>query len=113
MKPVVWIGRFVKGGFAPGAKRNVQALIPFIKDIIVAPLYVLPEDHELRPYVKFFDEDEEDLFKVVNHLPVTDPTADGYYSVWEFNEIPEEWVQIFNRAKVVMTESTFCKKVFS
>src|SRR6056297_2248150 len=113
MKIVVWIGRFLRGGFAPGARRNVKALAPFVDKIIVAPLYVLPENHSLYPYVEDFDEEVQDIFKVVNHLPVTDPTADGYYSVCEYDRIPERWVEILNSAKVIMTESHFCKRIFS
>ncbi len=113
MKTVVWIGRYVRGGFAPGARRNVKALLPYVDKLIVAPLYVLPEDHELYPFVEDFDEGEGDFFKVVNHLPITDPTADAYYSVFEFDQIPPQWAEIFDNAKLIMTESHFCKEIFS
>ena len=114
MKKIVYIGRYLRGGFAPGCRRNVRALLKYTEDLTVAPLFSLPKDHEFEKYVGDVEDDESE-FKVVHHLPTTDPTGDAYYSVWEYDRIPENWVDIFNqeRTKLIMTESQFCKDVFS
>lgn len=110
---LVWIGRY-RGhmGFATATREYIMALLPHVPDLKIAPLEVLEEGNSMRKYLVDFPLDD-DVVKVVNHLPTTDPEADAYLSVWEYDRIPEEWAEIFNRATVVMTQSTYCRDVFA
>jgi glycosyltransferase involved in cell wall biosynthesis len=111
MRSVVWIGRFLdEKGFATATRSYVRSLIPYINNLLIAPMEVLPADHE---FAKLTGEiDDEDLL-VVNHLPTTDPEAEAYFSVWEYDVIPKSWAEILEQAKLIMTQSNFCKEIFS
>ncbi len=113
MRRVVWIGRF-RGysGFANATRGYVSALLPLMDNLSIAPLEVLDPDDPLRVYLARLPLDGG-AFKVVNHQPTTDPEADGYFSVWEFDRIPEEWANIFQKARIIFTQSTFCKNMFA
>lgn len=112
LRPITWIGRF-RGcsGFAIASRGYVNALLPLVDELSIAPLEVLEEKDPLRRHLAQMPLDDGQ-FTVLNHLPTTDPEADAYLSVWEFDRIPAEWASIFEQASLVMTQSSFCKRLF-
>ncbi len=112
LRRVVWIGRFLgHGGFATATRGYVNALLPRMENLSIAPLEVLDTADPLRARLARLPL-EEDVFKVVNHQPTQDPEADCYFSVWEFDRIPSGWAAILQKARIILTQSTFCKEMF-
>lgn len=113
MRRVVWIGRF-RGhkGFATATREYVNALLPLMPSLAIAPLEVLDAGDPLRARLAP-QPVEGDAFKVVNHQPIMEPEADCYFSIWEFDRIPSEWVSILENARLILTQSTFCKDMFA
>ena len=109
----MWVGRFRgSGGFAVSTREYFMAAHKYIPKLKLAPLSLLEEN---SPFDRFkIDQPPDDKdFIIINHSPMTDPEADAYFSVWEFDHIPSSWIDIFNQAKVIMTQSNFCKDIFS
>jgi glycosyltransferase involved in cell wall biosynthesis len=105
-----WVGRFFGyGGFATATRRYVRALLPYFPDMKIGSLEALPPDHE---FTQLCGEPQESDFIVVNHLPVTDPEAPAYLSVWEYDHIPDSWAKILHQARLILTQSEYCKNVF-
>ncbi|MBD3350206.1 MAG: glycosyltransferase [Candidatus Lokiarchaeota archaeon] len=113
MRKIVWIGHF-RGfsGFTTSTREYFKSILPYFNNLYLAPLEVLKKNDPLRSYLVDLPLNETEL-KVVNHQPTTDPTAECFFSVYEYNRIPDKWVKIFNTAKLIMTQSTFCKKEFA
>ncbi|MHA1682320.1 MAG: glycosyltransferase [Promethearchaeota archaeon] len=113
MRDIVWIGRYRgHGGFATATREYFKALKLFIPRLKLASLEVLDVDDPLAKFVAPMPLDDDALL-ILNHLPVTDPGAQVYLSVTEYDSVPEEWVEIFNDATLIFTQSSFCKGVFS
>ncbi len=111
MRRIAWIGRY-RGysGFAQATRRYVASLLPLIDNLIIAPLEVLENSDPYQPLVGDIEDSD---FKLVNHLPTTDPEANAYLSVYEFDRIPEEWIPILNQAQLILTQSHFCQGLFA
>jgi glycosyltransferase involved in cell wall biosynthesis len=113
MRRVVWIGRFRDHkGFATATREYVNALLPRLPGLTIAPLEVLGPDDPLRAHLAP-QPVEGEAFKVVNHQPIMEPEAECYFSIWEFDRIPTEWVEILQNARLILTQSTFCKDMFA
>jgi len=111
MRPLVWVGRFRGyGGFAQSTRGYVQSLIPLVDNLIIAPMELLEPADPLNALVKPFDDND---FRIMNHGPNMDPDASAFLSVWEFDHIPEEWIDPFIQAKVILTQSRFCSEIFA
>ncbi len=110
-KSLYWIGRF-RGisGFSQSTRNYVKALLNFIPDLAIGPISALDETD---PFNKYCIEPPEPRFEVCNHLPTTNPWADAFFSVIEYDGIPEEWIEAISNAKLIMTQSEFCKRIFS
>jgi glycosyltransferase involved in cell wall biosynthesis len=116
MKELVWIGHFRgQNGFATATREYFYSLLPFIPNLKLAPLEVLEETSEFQRYQAPLplNEDNPNLVKVINHFPTTDPEAPIYLSICEYDHIPKEWVSILNQAKLIMTQSTFCRNIIA
>jgi glycosyltransferase involved in cell wall biosynthesis len=113
VRRVIWIGRFRgQGGFATATREYVNALLPRMKNLAIAPLEVLEPADPLHARLARLPLEDGD-FKVVNHQPTMDPEAEGYFSIWEFDRIPSEWADILKQARIIFTQSTFCKDMFA
>ncbi|HME51977.1 MAG TPA: glycosyltransferase [Candidatus Lokiarchaeia archaeon] len=113
MRQVVWIGRFRgHSGFATATRGYVNALLPRMKNLSIAPLEVLEPEDSISSYRAQLPL-RGDEFKVVNHHPTMDPEAECYFSVCEFDRISTEWADILSRARLVLAQSTFCTSIFS
>ncbi len=112
MKPLVWVGRFRGyGGFARATRLYFTTIQDYVEEVIAAPLEVLETGDPLEPFVK--EDFPEESFELVNHLPVTDPVADGYLSVIEFDWVYPQWIKPLEQAKLILTQSSFCRDIFS
>jgi glycosyltransferase involved in cell wall biosynthesis len=114
MKDIVWIGRFRgSGGFATAAREYVLATREAGIDLRIAPLMeTLENDDPLHAFEAPLPL-PDDTFRILNHQPIMDPDAQAFLSVWEYDRIPNEWVDSFDQAVVVMTQSTFCRDMFA
>jgi glycosyltransferase involved in cell wall biosynthesis len=110
---IVWIGHF-RGysGFAVATREYFKSIKPYFDNLFLASLESLDTGDPFKSYMITEEINDIDL-KVVNHLPTTDPEAEAYFSVWEYNKIPDTWIEILENAKVVMTQSNYCKSIFS
>ncbi|MHA1791888.1 MAG: glycosyltransferase [Promethearchaeota archaeon] len=110
---IVWIGRF-RGysGFSNSTREYFKSLLPYYENLYLAPLEVLEPADPLRKYLAHLPLNDTEL-KVVNHVPITEPEAEVYFSVTEYNTIPDEWAEIFNQSRMIFTQSRFCKEAFS
>jgi glycosyltransferase involved in cell wall biosynthesis len=110
MRPLVWVGHFRgTSGFATATREYARAFIRHYPDIVVAPLAVLESSDPFAPFVK---EAPQGAFELVHHLPTTDPEADAYFSVVEYDRVLPEWEPLLENAKVVFTQSEFCRSIF-
>jgi len=111
MRPLVWAGRFRGyGGFSQSTRGYVQSLIPLVDKLIIAPLEVLEPSDPLNAFVKPFNDED---FRLMNHGPNKDPEANAFLSVWEFDHIPQDWIDPFVQAKIILTQSHFCAEIFA
>ncbi len=100
-----------EGGFATTTRRYARATMAHVDRMSVGSLEVLPPNHEFYSLSRRPIDDTE--FKVVNHLPITDPGAEAYFSVCEYDRVPARWVPILNQSRVIMTQSSFCQGIFA
>ena len=110
-KSLVWVGRF-RGisGFAQSTREYAKAVHQFYPKLVIAPLSILEPDDPLFPLVQ---EPSPPVLEVINHLPTTNPWAQVFFSVYEYRDIPSDWVEIFQQASLIFTQSRFCKEIFS
>ncbi|MHA1369733.1 MAG: glycosyltransferase [Promethearchaeota archaeon] len=113
MRDLVWIGRFRGyGGFATSTREYFKATRLYLPTVKLASLEVLDAGDPLRKFLVRLPLKGNEL-KIVNHQPTTDPEAEVYFSVWEYDRIPGVWIDIFNQSKLIMTQSTFCRDIFA
>ncbi len=110
MKPLVWVGHFRgNSGFATATREYVRAFMRHYPDVLIAPLAALEASDPFSPLVK---EAPRDAFELVHHHPTTDPEADAYFSIVEYDRVLPEWEPLLEKAKVIFTQSEFCRGVF-
>ncbi len=110
MRPLVWVGHFRgTSGFAIATREYARAFMRHYPDVLIAPLAALESSDPFAPLVK---EVPRGAFELVHHLPTTDPEADAYFSVVEYDRVLPEWEPLLENAKVVFTQSEFCRSVF-
>jgi len=56
--------------------------------------------------------DPADRFQLLHQIPTVMPRADGFYTVTEFDEPTYGSISPLRRAKLILTESNFCKEIF-
>jgi glycosyltransferase involved in cell wall biosynthesis len=117
MRPLIWIGRFGgHTGFSTSTREYFKAVRPFVPECYAASLENLTPDDPLYSAIippALLDQIEERAVKVVNHQPTTDPEAQVYFSVCEYDSIPPIWTEILSQAKAILTQSQFCIDVFT
>jgi len=77
-------------------------------DIRVENLYNTP----VQRYIHLQNKDPRDRFQLLHQIPTVRPEADGFYTVTEFDQPPYGSISPIRNAKLILTESTFCKKIF-
>ena len=58
------------------------------------------------------NKDPKDRFQLLHQIPTVQPQADGFYTVTEFDQPPYGSISPIRRAKLILTESEFCKQIF-
>jgi glycosyltransferase involved in cell wall biosynthesis len=112
MKTLVWVGHFRgTSGFAIATREYVHAFMRHYPSVQIAPLVALEPENPFAPYVRP-NSRREGAFELVHHLPTTDPEADAYFSVIEYDRVLPGWGPLLDQAKIVFTQSHFCKEVF-
>lgn len=106
-----WVGQF-RGisGFAQSTRNYVSSILPYYPSMTIGSISALDDDD---PFKKYCKDPKDPFFEICNHLPVTNPWADGFFSVCEYDGLPNEFYEGLQDAKLVMTQSEFCKGVFS
>lgn len=89
--------------------RTLIALLEYAGiDIRVDNLYRQP----IQELLHLQQKDPAGRFQLLHQIPTVNPFADGYYTVTEFDQPTYGSISIMRRAKWILTESEFCKKVF-
>lgn len=73
------------------------------------------QDLQGRHYGEFMhlhQKDPSERFQLLHQIPTVKPDADGFYTVTEFDEPTYGSISPLRRAKLILTESEFCKEVF-
>ncbi|HMF34072.1 MAG TPA: glycosyltransferase [Candidatus Lokiarchaeia archaeon] len=113
MKPLVWVGHFRgTSGFATATREYARAFMRHYPEVSISPLAALEPSDTFAKFVISLPV-PQGAFELVHHLPTTDPMADAYFSVIEYDRAPAEWGPLLDQAKVVFTQSNFCKKIFT
>lgn len=68
---------------------------------------IIPEFEHLQK------KEDKERFNLLREIPTVDPNVDGYYSVTEFDQPTWGSIPLLMKAKHIITESEFCKNVFS
>ncbi len=76
----------------------------------IDPINPLLPNHPMQDMVC---KDFTNGFKVLHQLPTVDPNCDGYFTVTEFDKIPPYWEPPLRQAKIILTQSKFCKEIIS
>lgn len=90
--------------------RSLIALMDYIGiDIRVQDLNnrIVPE------FVHLQKKDPKERLQLLHQLPTVNPMADAFYTVTEFDQPPAGSISPMRHAKWILTESEFCKKIFS
>jgi len=56
--------------------------------------------------------DLRERFQFLHQIPTVRPGVDGFYTVTEFDQPPYGSISPIRNAKIILTESEFCKKIF-
>jgi len=105
VKRVEWWGYFGQPtGYSSAADRYPVALTRQGFQVAVKPIAGrVSRDHDLFNLSKL---ELEDPVRVVHAVP-TVAEADAYFTVFEFDTAPDDWIYPLARAEVVMTQSEF------
>ena len=66
----------------------------------------------IQQYQHLQMKDLRDRFQLLHQIPTVMPNADGFYTVTEFDQPTFGSISSLRNAKLVLTESKFCKEVF-
>ena len=83
--------------------------------INTAGIDIRVQDLQNRIYTEFQHFQKKDpskRFQLLHQIPTVMPNADGFYTVTEFDEPTYGSISPLRRAKLILTESEFCKEIF-
>jgi len=63
-------------------------------------------------FMHLHNKDHHERFQLLHQIPTVKPDADGFYTVTEFNEPTYGSISPLRNARLILTESEFCKKIF-
>lgn len=111
MKTVVWKGFFEgDSGYIHASQRYPLATILAGFSAAVAPLTQL---HPQNPLNNILWHGQGESLGILHQIPTVSPKEEGYFTVTEFDVAPHEWWNSLRKAKVILTQSKFCKEIFS
>lgn len=112
MKQLIWRGYFDGvGGIVHATNSIVKSMIDVGMELKIAPVRPITDNHPLVKHVATLEELNAG-FDVLHQLPTVMPNSTAYYCVFEFETCPEEWHIPLNNAKLIITQSEFCKEIF-
>ena len=111
MKKIVWKGFFEgSGGYINATKKYPLALMKAGMDVGIIPMRPLKKENPLNRYVV---KDTKNCFTVLHQTPNISPNEEGYFTVTEMEQCPPSWWKPLDECKVILTQSEFCKSIFS
>jgi len=109
---IVWKGFFEgDSGYIQASKRYPLATKLVGYDTAIMPLAPISKDNPLSKMV--IDKVKDDDLIIFHQIPTVSPSEKGYFTVTEFNVCPHEWWISLSNAEIILTQSKFCKDVFS
>lgn len=111
MKGILWKGFFDGfSGYSTVTREYVRILDESGCDIKIWPLMPMNKNNPMNALIA---KRKEDRFSIVHQIPPVFRDEDGMFTVTEFDSIPNDWWMPMLKAKLIMTQSNFCKDVFS
>jgi len=112
-KTVIWRGYFSgSSGYTQATKRYPIATVMAGYNTKIMPMDNLDPKDPLSTLLVRSDKDLENSLQIVHQIPTTVPNLEGYFTVTEFNMCPPEWWESLLHAKLILTQSKFCKDIF-
>jgi len=111
MKKVILKGYFDgETGYIVASRKYPMAIKEAGFECEIEPLRPLASDHPMKSMIT---QNKDNSFTILHQVPDTSPNEEAYFSVIEV-DIPQcNWWIPLNKAKLLLTQSTFCKKSFS
>ena len=109
---IVWKGYFEgNSGYIQCTKTLPELTEAAGFETAIIPFKPISEDNPLTKYI--IKEKREDDIIILHQIPATNSNVDGFYTVTEFNRVHPTWEPLLSNAKVLITQTEFCKKIFS
>lgn len=106
---IKWINNFGHNGYGICGRRYAKVLIKMGHNVKVSPQPYMLKADELFPWTQ--TELKEPSISVWHGIPTV--PAQVYYTVTEVKQPPDYMVWYMKEAKMIMTQSRFCKESFS
>jgi len=110
MKTVNWKGFFDGDtGYIHATQRY-----PLATELAGFPTAITPlnQMNPANPLSKMIYKGEPAL-TILHQIPTVSPSEEAYFTVTEFDVAPHEWWNSLRKAKVILTQSKFCKEIFA
>lgn len=113
MRQLIWRGFYGGiGGITHASNSIVKAMLDVGMEVKIAPLRPIDKNHPLVKHIASGKELAEG-FDVLHQLPTVLPESTAFYSVTEFETVPEEWWLPITQSELLITQSEFCRESFS
>ncbi len=111
MKKVIFKGFFDGDtGYIVASKKYPLAIKEAGIECEIEPLRPLEEKNPLKDMVV---KDKSNSLTILHQVPDTSDNEEAYFTVTEVDIPQTRWWIPFSRAKLILTQSTFCKKAFA
>lgn len=112
MRQLVWKGFYDGvGGIVHATNSIVHSMIKLGMDVKIYPLKPIKQGHPLQKHLAT-PQDMAEGFDVLHQLPTVMPNSKGFYAVFEFETVPEEWLLPMHKSELIIAQSKFCAGVF-
>ena len=109
---IVWKGFFNGStGYINASRRYAQLTYEIWKDTVIAPYREIGKDDPIHKLV--INDVRKDDLHILHQIPTVSPNEEAYFTVTEFNIPPHEWWISLNKAKLIITQSKFCRDSFA
>jgi glycosyltransferase involved in cell wall biosynthesis len=109
-KQVVWKGFFEgDSGYIRATQRY-----PLATEFAGLPVSIMPFNklQPTNPLNKYLYKGGPCL-QILHQIPTVSPNEEAYFTVTEFDVAPHEWWNSLRKAKVILTQSKFCRDIFA
>ena len=110
---LIWRG-FFSGSSGITSASKIYPLAANIAGIkcFVDPIRVMDKDDMLQN-IKATPKEIDEGLVILHQIPTRMPDNDGYFVVTEFETCHPSWWPLLTDAEIILTQSQFCKEVFS